>query len=836
MLPIDDILPELKRTLEHTTTALLQAPPGAGKTTRVPLALLDAPWRDGKTILMLEPRRLAARSAARFMAKQLGEKPGQTVGYRTRLDTKVSSATRIEVVTEGILTRLIQADPMLENYAAVLFDEFHERSLQADLGLALVRESQQALREDLRVLVMSATLDTAPIARVLGEVPVLSSEGRAFPVDVVYRPAPAQARRDRIADRVVAAVQEALQDQTGSVLVFLPGAGEIRRVAQQLQGTVADNVVIAPLYGNLKSDEQDRAIAPAQPGQRKVVLATAIAETSLTIEGVRVVIDSGQQRRAVFDANSGMTRLITGRVSKASAEQRKGRAGRVEPGVCYRLWSESEQFGLADFNPPEIQEADLAPLVLELAQWGARSPDQVAWVDAPPQAHWQQAATLLQWLDLLGPDGAITDHGKSARELGIHPRLAHMVIRGRALGLGSLAADLAALLSERDLLGPGAGADLHERVRLLRGERGQGRVDPARLQSVRQAAKRLLGKTSGSNEPPTETEVGRLLALAYPDRIGRRRSGQTPRYQLSNGKGATLRDDDALGRNDWLVAADLDGQSRDATIYLAAPVQLADLELDLADHIQEREEATWDDKRGTVVARRVRRLGQLVLAEQALPQPEPALIQQGLLNAVRAKGLASLPWTESARQWQARVQLLAQAQSEAWPKVDDAALLAALDTWLAPFLAGMQRWSELQKLDLRSALMSLLDYPQQQQLAQLAPARLAIPTGQEVALDYTADNGPVLAAKLQALFGWTETPTVAGGRVPVVIHLLSPAQRPLAVTADLASFWRNAYPEVRKDMRGRYPKHPWPEDPLTAEAQLGTKKAAKKSTETRPAR
>ena len=836
MLPIDDILPELKRTLEHTTTALLQAPPGAGKTTRVPLALLDAPWRDGKTILMLEPRRLAARSAARFMAKQLGEKPGQTVGYRTRLDTKVSSATRIEVVTEGILTRLIQADPMLESYAAVLFDEFHERSLQADLGLALVRESQQALREDLRVLVMSATLDTAPIARVLGEVPVLSSEGRAFPVEVVYWPAPAQARRDRIADRVVGAVQEALQDQTGSVLVFLPGAGEIRRVAQQLQGTVADNVVIAPLYGNLKSDEQDRAIAPAQAGQRKVVLATAIAETSLTIEGVRVVIDCGQQRRAVFDANSGMTRLVTGRVSKASAEQRKGRAGRVEPGVCYRLWSESEQFGLADFTPPEIQEADLAPLVLELAQWGARSPDQMAWVDAPPQAHWDQAVTLLQWLDLLAHDGAITDHGKRARELGIHPRLAHMVIRGRTLGLGSLAADLAALLGERDLLGPGAGADLHERVRLLRGERGHDRVDPARLQSVRQASKRLLGEAPVSREPPTETEVGRLLALAYPDRIGRRRSGQTPRYQLSNGKGATLREDDALGRNDWLVAADLDGQSREATIYLAAPVQLADLEQDLADHIQELEEAVWDDKRGTVVARRVRRMGQLVLAEQALPQPEPALIQQGLLNAVRAKGLASLPWTESARQWQARVQLLAQAQPGAWPETSDAALLAALDSWLAPFLAGMQRWSDLQKLNLQSALMSLLDYPQQQQLEQLAPARLVIPTGQEVTLDYTADNGPVLAAKLQALFGWNETPLVAGGRVPVVIHLLSPAQRPLAVTADLASFWRNAYSEVRKDMRGRYPKHPWPEDPLTAEAQMGTKKAAKKSTEKRPAR
>lgn len=824
MLPIDQILPELKRTLEQTTTALLQAPPGAGKTTRVPLALLEAQWRNGRKILMLEPRRLAARSAARFMATQLGEKPGQTVGYRTRLDTKVSAATRIEVVTEGILTRLIQSDPMLEDYAAVLFDEFHERSLQADLGLALVRESQQALREDLRLLVMSATLDTAPIARVLGDVPVISSDGRAFPVEVLYRPAPSQARQSWIVDRVVAVIQEALQDQSGSVLVFLPGVGEIRKVEQRLRGQVADHVRVTPLYGNLKSDEQDRAIAPAPEGQRKVVLATAIAETSLTIDGVRVVIDSGQQRRAVFDANSGMTRLVTGRVSKASAEQRKGRAGRVEPGVCYRLWSESEQFGLSDFTPPEIQEADLAPLVLELAQWGARTPEQVAWIDAPPQAHWRQAVDLLRWLDMLDADGAITEHGKAAREFGVHPRLAHMVIRGRELGLEALAADLAALLGDRDLLGPGAGADMHERVRILRGERGHRNLDPARLQSVRQVAKRLVGGAASSGPAPTETEVGRLLAQAYPDRIGQRRPGSAPRYQLSNGKGATLRDDDALGRHDWLVAAELDGKSREATIYLAAPVEVADLEQDLAAHIQDREEAFWDDKRGTVIARRVRKLGELVLSEKALPQPEPALIQQGLLGAVQKKGLASLPWSAAARQWQARVELLAQAIPGEWPDVSDAALLAGLESWLGPFLPGLQRWADLQKLDLIPALQSLLDYRKQQQLDELAPKTLVIPTGQAMALDYTADNGPVLAVKLQALFGWTETPRLAGGKVPVVMHLLSPARRPLAVTADLASFWRNAYPEVRKDMRGRYPKHPWPEDPFTAEAQQGTKK------------
>lgn len=821
MLPIDALIPELLTTLQANTTVLLQAPPGAGKTTRVPLALMQAPWRGDGKILMLEPRRLAARSAARFMARQLGEAAGQTVGYRTRLDTKVSATTRIEVVTEGILTRLIQNDPALEHYAAVVFDEFHERSLQADLGLALVRESQQALRPDLRLLVMSATLDTAPIARVLGDVPVLTSEGRAFPVEVRYRPA---ARDARLPDHTVAVISEALRAEPGSLLVFLPGASEIRRVAQQLSGLVAGNVRIAPLYGNLSADDQDRAIAPAPDGERKVVLATAIAETSLTIEGIRVVIDAGQQRRAVFDPNSGMTRLVTGRVSKASAEQRKGRAGRLEPGVCYRLWSESDQFGLADYTPPEILEADLAPLVLELAQWGARSPEQVAWIDPPPRAHWQQAVGLLQWLDLLDAEGAITEHGKAARALGLHPRLAHMVIRGRAMGLGQLAAELAALLEDRDLLGPGAGADLHERVRVLRGEPGHRTLDPARRKAVQQAARRLC-EGSISHDMPRATDIGRLLAQAYPDRIARRRPGNAPRYQLSNGKGAVLRDDDALARQEWLVAADLDGKSREATIYLAAPVDLADLEQDLTTHITEADDAQWDDQRGTVVARHVRKLGSLMLAEQPLPQVAPELLQRGLLEAVRRKGLASLNWSDAAQQWQARVQCLAaQLPDGGWPDVSDSALLSTLDTWLGPFLTGVKRWSDLTRLDLLPALSSLLDYTQQQQLGALAPGALTIPTGQTVSLDYTVDNGPVLAAKLQALFGWTETPRVAGGRVPVVIHLLSPAQRPLAVTADLASFWRNVYPEVRKELRGRYPKHPWPEDPLTAPAQQGTKK------------
>ena len=823
MLPIDSILAELKLHLEQTATVLLQAPPGAGKTTRVPLALLDAPWRTGRKILMLEPRRIAARSAANFMARQLGEKTGQTIGYRTKLDSQISASTQIEVVTEGILTRMIQSDPMLEDYAVVLFDEFHERSLHADLGLILVRESQQALRDDLRILVMSATLDTAPIAKILGDVPIISSAGRAYPVDVFYRPIRTQTHNRSIVDPIVSVIHEALAQQEGSLLVFLPGAGEIRRVENQLRAQIADNVLIAPLYGNLKADEQDRAISPATAGTRKVVLATAIAETSLTIEGVRVVIDSGQQRRAVFDPNSGMTRLITGRVSKASAEQRKGRAGRTESGVCYRLWSESEQGALAEFTPPEIQEADLVSLVLELAQWGTRDPAQVAWIDAPPAAHWSQATDLLQLLGMLSSDGAITEHGKAARDLGIHPRLANMVLRGRKIGFGQPAAELAALLGERDLLGSSAGADMHERLQVLRGESKQQRLDPARLNAVRQDAKRLMVKNNDALSMPTDTETGRLLALAYPDRIGQRRTGQSARYQLSNGKGASLREDDPLVRYDWLVAADLDGKTRQATIYLAAPVNLADIEQDLSALITESEEALWDDKRGTVVARRVRKLGELVLSEKELPQPDPALIQQGLLNAVRKNGLHALHWTDSATQWCARVSLLAKVFPDEWPDVSQEALLASLEEWLLPFMSGMRRWSELKNLNLADALNSLLSYPQQQQFNALAPTTLTIPTGQNIRLDYTAENGPVLAAKLQALFGWTDTPTVAAGKVAVLIHLLSPAQRPLAVTADLNNFWRNVYPEVRKDIRGRYPKHPWPEDALTAQAQQGVK-------------
>ncbi|PVY76471.1 ATP-dependent helicase HrpB [Tamilnaduibacter salinus] len=818
MLPIDDVLPELLATFEDRTTALLQAPPGAGKTTRVPLALLSAGWRGEGRILMLEPRRLAARSAARFMAHQLGESPGETVGYRTRLDTRVSARTRIEVVTEGILTRLIQSDPALEGYAAVLFDEFHERSLQADLGLALVRESQQALRDDLRLLVMSATLDTEPLAQLLGGAPVITSEGRAFPVDVFYRPAP---RQRSLPDHVAATVSDALSEQAGSVLVFLPGAGEIRRVARALDGAVPEDVQVMPLYGSLKAAQQDAAIAPATSGTRKVVLATAIAETSLTIEGIRVVVDAGLSRRARFDPNSGMTRLTTDRLSRSSAEQRRGRAGRVEPGVCYRLWSETEHQGLAGQAPPEIAEADLAALVLELAGWGARSPDDLDWLDPPPEAHWRQARDLLQWLDLVDKDGGVTEAGRQALVLGVHPRLAHMVLRGREWGYPVTAARLAALLGERDPLGPGAGADLEHRLRAMTGEY-ETRAD---LKPIRHATARLMRR--GDQDIDDRMPVGRLLSQAYPDRVAHRRPGDASRYRLSNGRGARLRDDDPMGRETWLVAAELDGQAREALIYRAAVIDRPTLDEALASHIRTSDEVGWDDRKGTVVARRVTRLGALVLEETSLPTPGPERVAEGLLDAVRQKGLAALPWTDAARQWQARVQTLATVWPDDWPDVGDATLLASLPEWLGPFLAGVGDWQGVQRLNLIDALTSCLPWDGQSALSRLAPERLTIPTGQSVRLDYTGEQSPVLATKLQTVFGWTDTPTIADGRLPVVLHLLSPAGRPLAVTSDLSSFWRQAYPEVRKDMRGRYPKHPWPEDPFTAEPAMGTKKSGR---------
>jgi len=817
-LPIDPILPDMLRLLSQQSSLVLQAPPGSGKTTRVPLALLGAGFLGDKKIIMLEPRRIAARSAARYMASLLNEEAGKTVGYRTRVDTRIGSGTRIEVVTEGILTRLLQDDATLSDYGVVIFDEFHERSLQADLGLALTRECQQVLREDLRLIVMSATLDATAMSRVLGEVPVLRGEGRMFPVETRYRPL----GRAVLQDHLAAVIRETLTGETGSLLVFLPGEGEIRRLHGALENTLPAGVMLAPLFGQLSADEQDKAISPAPAGMRKIVLATSIAETSLTIEGIRVVIDSGLLRVPQYDPNSAMTRLVTQKVSAANAEQRRGRAGRLGPGVCIRLWSEDEQQRLMPFAPPEILQADLTGTVLELAQWGVSDPAQLSWLDMPPTANWAQARELLQQLEAVDAKGHVTAHGKNMLRLGLPPRLGHMVLRGRERGLGKLAGELAALLSERDLLPHDQGSDIHDRLALLRGEQEFSRVDRGRLRLVREGARRLDERNARHGEEKNE-DAGLLLALAYPDHVGQRRAGSEARFRLSNGSGAFLLPEDRLAREAWVVAAELDGKAREARIFLAAPVSLAALEEVLPAAISTTEFVSWDAATQAVLARRQKRLGALVLDDKPLSAADPEKIRTVLCAAIREAGLQVFPWTPALRQWQARVALMHGLEPEQWPDTGDAALLDNVDRWAGPFLDGVSRFSHLAKFPLQDALHGMLDWAAQQQLDKALPTHLNVPTGSSISIDYTAEHDPVLAVKLQEMFGQLTTPVLANGRVPLTLHLLSPAQRPVAVTQDLASFWKNAYGDVRRDLRGRYPRHPWPEDPFTAVAQRGVK-------------
>jgi ATP-dependent helicase HrpB len=823
MLPIEPLIPQLYETLAAHRNLVLQAPPGAGKTTRVPLALLDQTWLAGQKILLLEPRRLAARSAARFMARNLGERVGQTVGYRVRLDSQVGPDTRVEVVTEGVLARMLQSDPALEGYGIVIFDEFHERSLDADLGLALCLDSQAALRPDLRLLVMSATLDTAPIAKLLGDAPAMVSEGKSFPVTTHYAPI---ARDQRLAPAVAATLRQVLARETGNLLVFLPGAGEIRAVERLLTETSLDkNIHVNPLYGNLTQAQQDEAIAPTPPGVRKVVLATSIAETSLTIEGIRVVIDAGLMRVPRFDPTGGMTRLETVRVSQASADQRRGRAGRLEPGICYRLWSEASHPGLAPHNTPEIVTADCAGLALDLAQWGIADPKQLRWLDPPPAAAFAQSRELLQHLGALDPRGVITAHGKAMAELGLHPRLAHMLLQAKDLKLGGLACQLAALLSERDIIkfpkGEGF-ADVRLRLETLAGagpELHGGIIDRPAVQRVRQAAEQLqrqLRSGSGSDDP---SQAGLLLAFAYPDRIAQRRGLGGSRYRLANGRGTYFANAEPLAREEFLVAAELDGDAREAKIFLAAPLSLADLKLHFAGQLSVVEFIGWDERERVVLARRQTRLDELVLGDEPLPNPAPDQCVAALLKGMRSLGLESLPWTRELRDWQARVLFLrgVEGESSSWPDVSDAALLAGLEAWLAPYLNEITRREHFERIDLESALKGLLSWDQQRQLEELAPTHLQVPSGSRIRLDYSEGSKPVLAVRLQELFGLRETPRVAGGRAPVMLHLLSPAHRPVQVTQDLASFWKNTYPEVRKDLKGRYPKHYWPDDPLQAE-------------------
>ena len=819
-LPIDSLLPDLRRTLDVHTRAVLQAAPGAGKTTRVPLALLDAVWLRGKKIIMLEPRRLAARAAARFMARSLGERVGETVGYRVHLDNKVSKTTRVEVVTEGILARMLQQDAALAAVGLVIFDEFHERSLVADLGLALCLDSQSGLREELRILLMSATLDGAGVAQWLGDAPLLSSTGRSYPVEVHYHPARVAFSRDRrgFCVDVGQRVQAVLREESGSLLVFLPGVGEIRRVEGLLQAAdLPANVLLAPLYGQLSAQAQDAAIEPAQHGMRKVVLATAIAETSLTIEGIRVVVDAGLMRVLRFDPNTGLSRLETRPVTQAAAKQRCGRAGRLQAGVCYRMWSEHQT--LLAQTTPEIMAADLTPLVLEQAQWGVHDVAQLRWLDVPPAAHIAQATALLQQLGALDAVARITVHGSAMLQFGTHPRLAHMILRGDELGYGALACELAALLSERDPLARAGerDADIVLRIELLRRpgkDTGGGLVKGIRA-TARQWQQQL-GCAPAPQDRADLSMAGVLLAFAYPDRIARRRSGRDNRFLMSNGRGAAFTDAEPLAAADMLVAAHLDGAA-EARIYLAARLHREQVLKYHAALVTEVTHVEWDLREQCVQARHQQRIGELVLADERWEAADPEAVAAALLTGICRAGITALPWDAGARACQARLVFMHQLAPGDWPDVSDGQLLATLEDWLLPYLAGMSRLTQLKRLDLQALLLAHLSWEKQRQLGELAPTHLRVPSGSQVRLDYSQPV-PVLAVRLQELFGLATTPCIAGGRVPVLIHLLSPARRPVQITRDIAAFWKGSYHDVRKELRGRYPKHYWPEDPLQAQA------------------
>ena len=834
-LPIDAVLPELLACLNQGNEAVLQAPPGAGKTTRVPLALLTAEWLGEQKILMLEPRRLAARAAAEYMASTLGKPVGQTVGYRVRLDSKVGPQTRIEVVTEGILTRMLQDDPALAGVGLVIFDEFHERSLDADLGLALTLQARTLFRENppLKLLVMSATLDGANVAALLGNAPIVHSAGRLHPVDIRYG-APWRARENNLS-RVLTTVREALQKETGSLLVFLPGQGEIRRMADMLEPVLKDfpDAHLAPLYGDLGLDEQRRAIAPASAGRRKVVLATDIAETSLTIEGVRVVIDAGLARQPRFDPATGMTRLQTRRLSRASSTQRMGRAGRLEPGVCYRLWSEDQQQQLVPFTPPEILQADLAPLALQLLRWGVDDPLELAWLDPPPAAAWQQACDLLQRLgacETTDKGGKrLTHHGEAMARLPTHPRLGHILLKGQHYGLAPLACDLAALLSERDPL-RAPHADIAARLALMTDKESRNARSSV-IRRLHQQARNFANLLHAAPESPVDDPdqphwIGFLLALAYPDRIGRRREAGGTTWQLSGGRAARLRDDDPLRSSEWLAVAQLGGTEGQATdqIFLAAELDPLLFDGPLRDLITGQDAVRWDEADERFTAERQLRIGQLVLSRKPLADVPPEARRGVLLELVRKRGLELLPWDKALRQWQARVTLLRELEpDQGWPDVSDPALLANLADWLGLYLDDVSHINHFARLDLRGSLVALLPWPLPQRLEELAPEKIEVPSGSRLAIDYT-QNPPVLAVKLQEMFGCTDTPRIAGGRIPLKLHLLSPARRPLQVTQDLAGFWKNAYREVKKEMKGRYPKHPWPDDPLQALPTRHTKR------------
>jgi ATP-dependent helicase HrpB len=806
-LPIDAVLDELGRTLTASNAAVLVAPPGAGKTTRVPLALLDAPWLNGRKIIMLEPRRIAARASAERMARTLGERAGETVGYRVRFGSKISRATRIEVVTEGIFARQILDDPELSGVAAVLFDEFHERSLDADLGLALARDAQTGLREDLRILVMSATLDGARVGKLLGDAPVVVSEGRAFPVETRYLGRKVDAPVER---QMADAIAAALRADPGSVLAFLPGAAEIRRTQNFLGERVNDaNIEIVPLFGALDAAVQDRAIAPAPKGQRKVVLATSIAETSLTIEGVRIVVDSGLARVPRYEPDIGLTRLETVRASRAAVDQRRGRSGRTEPGVCYRLWDEPQTASLAAYTQPEILSADLSSLVLDLAQWGVRDPTTLAFLDPPPAPALKEANSLLGELGALDADGRITAEGQSLRALALPPRLARMIVDSHRLGAGENAAAIAAVLTERGL--GGDSVDLDHRLDQFRRDRSP-RASSAR--SLAQRWAQQVAATEGRAGADVSPSTGIMLALAFPDRVARNRGNGS--FVLANGRGAAVEQTSALARAPYIAVAELTGTAAQGRVLLAAPIAQEEIEARFAEQIEDKEEITFDRGAMALRGRRKRTLHAITLSETPVSLSPSADTARVFAAGLIAVGLDRLPWSKALSQWRDRVMFLRKAEGNSWPDLSDAALAASGENWLVPALYGKTSLKELSPGDLSDALMALLPWELRARLEREAPTHFEAPTGTMLAIDYEAEQGPTIAVRLQELFGLNTHPSIAKGAVPLVLELLSPAQRPVQVTRDLPGFWRGSYAAVRSDLRGRYPRHPWPEDPANA--------------------
>jgi ATP-dependent helicase HrpB len=821
-LPIDAVLDELAQTLAARNAAVLVAPPGAGKTTRVPLALLDAPWLRDKKIIVLEPRRIAARASAERMAKTLGERAGETVGYRVRFGSRISRKTRIEVVTEGIFSRQILDDPELSGVAAVLFDEFHERSLDADLGLALARDAQLGLREDLRLLVMSATLDGARVARLLGEAPVIASEGRAFAVETRYLRRKVDAPLER---QMADAIATALRADPGSVLAFLPGAAEIRRTQNFLAERIHDDAIeIVPLFGALDAAVQDRAIAPAPKGQRKVVLATSIAETSLTIEGVRIVVDSGLARVPRYEPDIGLTRLQTVRASRAAVDQRRGRAGRTEPGICYRLWDEPQTASLAAFTQPEILSADLSSLVLDLAQWGVSDPATMSFLDPLPAPALKEAKSLLHELGALDADGRITAEGKSLRALALPPRLSRMIVDSHRFGAGEQAAGIAAVLTERGL--GGDSTDLDVRLDQFRRDRAQ------RATSARELARRwatqvassdaaasspsLLGGGEGKELRGLDEKIstGVMLAFAFPDRVARNRGNGS--FVLANGRGAAVEQTSSLARAPYVAVGELTGTAAAGRILLAAPITQAEIELHFVDQIETADEISFDPGAMALRARRKRTLHAITLSEAPLALTPSGATARILADGLVAIGLDRLPWSKQSKQWRDRVMFLRKAEGESWPDLSDDALAARREDWLLPALYDKTSLKDFSAGDLSDALSTLLPWELRARLEREAPTHFEAPTGTMLAIDYEAEQGPTIAVRLQELFGLNAHPSIANGAVPLVLELLSPAQRPVQVTRDLPGFWRGSYAAVRSDLRGRYPRHPWPEDPANA--------------------